>query len=691
MTKYFAMLLALLIPVLVTAQEQADTRTDKQKRYSVRKKIKLGKKLTEQGSYFNALMYYQEAYEKKPTKIVALERAAYLNYLMRDYKKAEEQYKPLLDNEKGLSKYPDTRYWYALMLKYNGKYDESKAEFEKFKSEYGDKEDNAATLKRLASKHIEGCTLAKELLANPDRVKIEHLNEKVNNPYTDFAPKMVSSPDDIIFSSIKSDTVINLTNSGEKDYKSKLYSGKFGNGNWGVKPLPAPVNSADFHSGNGVFSADNKRFYFTKCNEGKSLQMDCAIYVSEHNNGTFGEPVKLGETINPDGSTNTQPALAADANGKEILYFVSDRKGGQGGRDIWYAVSNGNNSFGVAVNIGNVINTSQDEVTPYYDNNQGLLFFSSDGHANVGGFDIFKSEGNEKDWKTPVNLGFPINSSVDDIYYTVWTDKKTGYFVSNRPGGYNLKSETCCDDIYKATLIRDVYLKGFVATKNEPTVPIKGANVSFFLKDLSSGTLSPIANFTTGEDEYFIVPVNPEKTYQVNTTKAGYWGSEEIFVAGQERMVKDTIYKTFFLDEIAKRKLVLKRIYYEFDKYFLRREDRVTLDSLAKVLKENPAWTLEIYGHTDAKGTDDYNMRLGKARAQTAADYLVTKFKIDINRLSLISKGESEPRMPNENPDGADNPLGRANNRRVEFKVNSNDKNLEVEIEYTNNERKDTK
>jgi outer membrane protein OmpA-like peptidoglycan-associated protein len=115
------------------------------------------------------------------------------------------------------------------------------------------------------------------------------------------------------------------------------------------------------------------------------------------------------------------------------------------------------------------------------------------------------------------------------------------------------------------------------------------------------------------------------------------------------------------------------------------------LDSLANVLKENPAWTMEIYGHTDAKGSDDYNMRLGKARAQAAADYLVTKYKIDINRLSLISKGESEPRMPNENPDGTDNPLGRANNRRVEFKVNSNDKNLEVEIEYTNNERKDTR
>ena len=145
------------------------------------------------------------------------------------------------------------------------------------------------------------------------------------------------------------------------------------------------------------------------------------------------------------------------------------------------------------------------------------------------------------------------------------------------------------------------------------------------------------------------------------------------------------------LDEIARRKLVLKRIYYEFDKFFLRREDKLTLDSLANVLTENPTWTLEIYGHTDAKGSDDYNMRLGKERAQAAADYLVAKYKVALNRLSLISKGESEPRAQNENQDGTDNALGRANNRRVEFKVNSNDKNLEVDIEYTDNERKDTK
>jgi outer membrane protein OmpA-like peptidoglycan-associated protein/tetratricopeptide (TPR) repeat protein len=688
MTRYLIIIFTILIPFITIAQEQADPRTDKQKKLRPRKKMKLGNKLYEKGSYFNALTYYQEVYEKKPENVKALEKTANINYVLRDYNKAEELYKKLIDHEKGLSSFPNSRYMYALMLKYNGKYDESKAAFEAFKSEY--KEDDASALKKLADKHIEGCVLAKQLEAKPDRVKIEHLDVPVNNPYTDFAPRMVTSPDDIVYSSIKSDTVINLTTTADKDYKSKLYSGKF-NGTWTVNPMPAAVNKTEYHSGNGVYSADGKRFYFTNCSEGKNLQMDCAIYVSEVNNGNFGEAVPVGEAINAPESSTSQPAVGVTADGKEILYFVSNRKGGQGGKDIYYAIRKDEKTFNNAINLGSVINTSQDDMTPFYDSNQGLLFFSSEGHANVGGFDIFKSKGKEKDWQTPENLGFPINSSVDDIYYSVWTDKKTGYLVSNRKGGFNLKSETCCDDIWKATLIRDVYLKGFVANKNAPTVPISGANVSFFQKNQYDGTLAPLATFTTGENEEFIVPVDPEKIYNVNVTKAGYWGSDETFEAKNEKVVKDTIYKVFFIDEIAKRKLVLKRIYYEFDKYFLRREDKLTLDSLAQVLTENPAWTLEIYGHTDAKGSDDYNMRLGKARAQTAADYLVTKYKIDVNRLSLISKGESEPRMANENPDGTDNELARANNRRVEFKVNSNDKNLEVEIEYTDNERKDTK
>jgi outer membrane protein OmpA-like peptidoglycan-associated protein len=692
MNRIFAVFFAVFLPMLTIAQqaEQADPRTEKQKKLRPRKKYKLANNLYEKGSYFNALTYYQEVYEKKQNKVQALERAAYINYILRDYKKSEENYKQLLDHEKGLKKYPNTRYMYALQLKYNGKYEESKTAFEAFKAEY--EESDAAALKKLADKHIEGCNLAKDLLAKPDKVKIEHLGREVNNPYTDFSPRMVGNPDEIVFGSIRSDTVLNLTNIGEEvDYKSKLYSAKYVGGKWTTTKLPAPINTAEFHTGNGVYSEDKLRFYYTNCSESDNLQMVCAIYVSNFEGGKWGEPVKLGNSINSENATSTQPALAKNAEGKEVLYFVSDRKGGQGGLDIWYAVSTGKNAFGGATNLGSTINTSQDEITPFYHEGSKSLYFSSNGHANVGGFDIFVSEGKEKDWKTPVNIGFPINSSVDDIYYSLHTDKKTGYFVSNRAGGFNLKSETCCDDIYKATLIRDVYIKGYVAAKNAPETPIKGANVSFFDKNRYDATLTAVANFTTGEDPYFVIAADPEKTYQVNSTKAGYWGGEEIFEARKEKVVNDTIYKVFFVEEIAKRKLVLKRIYYEFDKYNLRREDKVSLDSVALVLKDNPTWTIEIFGHTDGKGTEDYNMRLGKDRAQSAADYLVSKHKVELNRMSLISKGKSEPRLPNENPDGSDNPLGRANNRRVEFKVTSNDQTYEVDIEYSNNERKDTK
>ncbi len=690
MNRIFSIILAILIPVLSFAQEQEDHRTKKQKNYSPRKKYKLAKKLYNQGSYFNSLTYYTEVYEKKPNKYQALERAAFINYQLRDYNKAEDLYKKLIETE--TVKYPDMRYMYALMLKYNGKYEGAKAEFGAFNQEY--KEGDAATMKALSNKHIEGCDLALKLQAKPDKVKIEHLDSRVNNPFTDFAPKIVTNPDDIVYSSIKSDTVLNLTNIKESgaEYRAKIYSAKYDGNAWTSTTLPDIINNPAFHNGNGVFSADKKRFYFTRCNENENLKMICAIYMSEHNNGNFSEPVILGESINTEQSTNTQPAVATNEQGKEVLYFVSDRKGGQGGMDIWYAVNNGDNTFSAATNLGKSINTNQDEITPYYHQAVKTLYFSSNGHANVGGFDIFRAEGKETEWSMPENIGFPINSSVDDIYYVISeTDKKTGYFVSNRPGGFNLKSETCCDDIYKATLIRDVFLKGFVASSKEPEKPLKDANVAFYTKNQYDGTLALTSTFTTGEDESFIVPIDPEKVYQVNATKAGYWGSEKLLEPKKEKVVNDTIYKTFLIDEIARQKLVLKRIYYEFDRADLRREDKLTLDSLSSLLKENGKWTLEIYGHTDWKGSDAYNMVLGKKRAQAAADYLVAKHKIDVNRLSLISKGEGEPLMPNENPAGVDDPIGRANNRRVEFKVNTNDKDFEVEIEYIDERRKDTR
>ncbi len=643
---------------------------------------RLAKKLYKRGSYYNSLEYWEKYFEAKPEKSSSIEKIAEMNFMLRDYKMAEKWYKSLMETDS--ANYPKARYWYAMMLKYNGKYDEAAANFSTFIARY--LADDSKEYHELAKKHIEGCSLAKNQMSRPLRVEIEHLDEKVNNPFTDYAPMPVG--DDLYFSSIKSDSVLDLMHLKGVDYYSKIYRSHFENNQWlKGEPIGEPVNSAKWHVGNGSFSPDGTRLYFTQCSTKKrKVNLTCKIYVSKKQGESWGEPESVGEEINKKKSSNTQPAVGA-VDGKEYLYFVSNRGEGIGGTDIWYAESTGNGLFGTPVNAGAKINTSSDEGTPYYDGKSKKLYFSSNGHVNIGGMDAFSASGSGGQWDDPVNIGFPLNSSVDDMYFFIDSEEKGGFFVSNRPSRFSLKSETCCDDIYQYKLIKDIYLDAFVARKSEPEIPLGGADVSVFT--VTGTSLAPISTFKTDTAEHFVLKLDPEKVYQFNATKPGFWGSEEqIDLSKME--AKDTLFRTFFVEEIVRRKIRLKRIYYEFNQYDITRLYKVTLDSLYLVLSENPKFTLEITGHCDSKGADAYNDELGRKRAQSAADYLMKK-GIAQDRLTLFSKGELEPLVPNETPDGKDNPQGRAENRRVEFKVNTNDPNLEVEVEYADTKREDAK
>ncbi|GIV34129.1 MAG: cell envelope biogenesis protein OmpA [Chitinophagales bacterium] len=666
-------------PGLLYAQFAQDTMQE----LSPGKTKRLAKKLTKRGSYYNAVTYWEQYHGKKPDKLKAIDEIARLNYLLRDYKMAEKWYKTLLDAD-STGEFPKTRYWYAVMLKHNGKYDEAKEQFTIFIDRY--LADDSKEYHELAQKHISGCELAKNQMENPVRVEITHLDEHINNPFTDYAPQQAG--DALYFSSIRSDSVLDVLKLKGIDYYSKIYRSSRNGDSWSpAVVLEGPVNSSTAHTGNGAFSPDGTRFYFTRCTTKKrNLISRCDIYMSKKSGDKWSEPEKLGPEINMKKYTNTQPSIGL-AEGKEVLYFVSNREGGVGGMDIWYAESTGNGMFGTPVNAGAVINTSGDETTPFYDNQNKKLYFSSNGHVNIGGSDIFYSSGNRGQWDEPVNIGFPLNSSADDLYFVIDKEEKEGFFASNRPSHFSLKSETCCDDIYQYRMIKEIYLDGYVAKKSDPETPIGDADVSVFT--VTGDNLALISTFKTDTAEHFVLPLDPEKVYQVNATKPGFWGSEEI-IDLSKIVVKDTLFKVFLIEEIVRRKIKLKRIYYEFDKYDITSQYKVTLDSLYDVLQANEKFTLEIIGHCDSVGSEKYNQELGRRRAQSAADYLMKK-GIAPERLTLISKGESEPLMPNSKPNGQDDPVGRAHNRRVEFKVNTNDPNLEIEIEYVNVKRTDTR
>lgn len=697
-----------LLPLFSIAQVQDtssnssyldDYRSDKLKNLSYKKKVKIANNLYEQGSYINALMYYEEAYAQKPENACIVSRLAKLNYLVRDYGKAEGYYQKFYELDP--AKYAKAKYMQALMQKYNGKYDEAKKNFQGFIDEYNDADEDKADFQNIVKRQIEGCDLGIKTTSDPERVIVELLDKQVNNSFSDFAPIALDNGK-LVYSSLRSEKAIILPNPEDPGADtvqlpySKIYTTERNGKTWlESKLFPGPINSDEYHVGNGAFSKDGNRFYFTQCVVGENLKMECEIYVSQKNGSTWDAPTKLD--VNGQGSTNTHPNVGIMKDGKEYLFFASTRTEGEGknkskkeldapgNSDIYYAEITGPAKTGPVKNLGTKINTKFNEATPFYDNNTHTLYFSSEGYVSIGGYDIYSITHNGTDWDTVTNLLAPINSSVDDLYFNLSNDGRTGFITSNRPGGYGLKSATCCDDIYSFRIVKEVNCRIYVSNSKTPTVPLEGADVSILKTE--NGQSTPVGNYTTKANETILFALQPDHVYTINATKTGYWGADTVIDVNKLIETvdpKDTLDLVLLLDEIVRQKIQLKRVYYDFDKYNLTKQYKVALDSIQKLLVDNPTWTIEIYGHTDSIGSDAYNMVLAKRRAQTCADYLQSK-GIDIARISLMAMGRQYPAAPNKTETGADNPQGRAKNRRAEFKINTNDPNKLVEIEYTDN------
>lgn len=650
---------------------------------SPRQQYKLGKKLEKRGTYYNAIEYFGKYNEAKPDKDKAINKLAELNFDLRDYKAAKKWYELLL--ETNADKYPLTNLKYGLTLKYLGEYEQAKTAFTEFKKLYAGSDEEK--YKNLAEREIEGCDLALSIIPEPDRVNIENAGAVINTPYSDFGPEFYGE-DDIMFSAFRSDSVVAINKMEDKgiDYKSKIFISENKSGAWQeIEALPEPFNQMDAHYGNPSLSSDGKFIYFTKCITPKNtVEVECEIYVSEMKDGKWQEPVMLGDNINQSKSNNTHPAVYKNDEGKYVLFFSSDRENdadGEGGKDLYYSTSKDGLEFGEVKSLGATINTNYDEVTPYYDSENKILFFSSNGRVGIGGFDAYKSVGEPGEFSEPEHMGYPINSSVDDLYFKLKSNDRDGFVVSNRPGGFSLKSETCCDDIYEVTIIKEVILKGTVASKNDPETILPGADVNFFT--VEGEELTPIGNTVSKESGPFLFTMQPENGYQINVTKSGFYGTEERFDMN-ELEPTDTLEVTFLLEEIEQKEINLNRIYFAFNRSNLTKKSRNDLDSVAIIMLENENFTMDVVGHTDSVGTLAYNMKLGKRRAQSAADYLVKK-GVEVDRMSIISKGETQPLLPNSNPNGTDNPENRAKNRRVEFFIQSNDPYLEIKIVYPDN------
>ncbi len=667
------LILAFLLPLFVVAQDGGSgPKVQKYPKAKTGKKYRIAKAQLKNGSYYNAADYLEDVVEAKPDKIKRVNQLADLNRYLRDYKKAEQYYKMVLDKDAG--KFPDANFYYAQMLKANGKYTEAKTKFQEF-AKSKDAADYPA-LKSATKAEIAGCDTALALIAAPTKIKVVHENETINNPLQDFSPKPLSN-NRLMYSALKSDTAINI-DLAKNDYFTSVFITEKKGGTWSEPTaLPSPPNDSKTHVGNAVYNKDETQLVFTKCDQSQLSIMICKLYRSKKEGSGWGEPEELKNLNRLDMST-THPSFGKTKDGKTILYFSSNRGNG-GDYDIYYSNMTGDGSFEVPQRLGNEVNTAGDELTPSYNEATSTLYFASTGHPGLGGLDVFKVSGTPGNFGAVSNLGVPINSGADDLYFALDEKAAKGFMVSNREGTTSQRGSTCCDDIFSVIIKNEIFLKGTFVKRDDPTqTPIDGVDASLYKVDGKNFELQTNALTTGGP---FIMPLKRGTSYKMNGTKDNFWPSIDNFTVSEDEE-KDTIVKVFYIDPVLKKKIKIENVYFQFDKSNVIAFYSVKIDSVLSLLALNPGWIVEVQGHTDTKGTDEYNDKLAVRRAEEVKKYLI-KMKLAKERIVVKTFGEKQPAVANELPDGADDPEGRARNRRVEFRIIVDRPDDAPEFEYS--------
>jgi outer membrane protein OmpA-like peptidoglycan-associated protein len=449
-------------------------------------------------------------------------------------------------------------------------------------------DDDESEMAHYADKQIEACNNARKAMENPVFHIRENLGEKLNTGNADYNPVISHDENTLIYmTTLKFYDAVNMV--------------KRENGEWGdPRQITAELEPEGKLYANS-FSRDGKTLFL---NQEDNFNSD--IYVSLLDGERWGKANPLEKEINTK-YWESHACISADG---ETLYLASNRKEGLGGMDIWVSKM-GPEGWEEPQNIGETINTDLNEDHPFISEDGSLLFFASQGHFNIGGYDIFYTEKQaDGSWGEPRNIGYPLNTTDDDLFFVPLGDGKTGYqaiFSDENVGSR---------DLYRFQIFdtEEEYLAALAKPEEEtPEEPVE----------------EPVEETVTTEETEVLVLPDPEQP---------------------------TIM------------YVIRPVFFAFDRYNLSPEAKSTLDDLAEILQVYPALEVQAIGHTDHKGSDSYNMMLSRKRSASVVKYITQK-GIDGKRIKSTGVGESQPVARNANPDGSDSPQGRKLNRRVEILV----------------------
>jgi outer membrane protein OmpA-like peptidoglycan-associated protein/tetratricopeptide (TPR) repeat protein len=601
--------------------------------------------LYRQFKFTGAINYYLQAVERNPN-VKSVEKLADCYRFNNEYANAASWYEKAAAFEN--CRDVDFYYW-AMMLKADQKYNDAK---EKFRI-WGNRDESK---KLIAQKMIASCDSAQLWIKKPEKANIQK-ESFLNSDYIDFGA--VPFKKGIVFTSNRPVATLNndnfLSRSYGRPFFKVFYTDTSVSTEKGFSTLPLSKNiNSKYNDGPVSFTRNYDTVWFTRTNfnSGAFFQRDVGklqIYYSLSNNaGWFlSQPFKF----NNEKYNYAHPSISK--NGRE-LYFSSDMPGGFGGMDIYMTVL-ADTGWTKPINLGPEINSQEDDVFPYWNEDTQILYFSSSGHSSMGGLDIFYSKKSRRGYSQAINMHYPINSSKDDFSFVLNDDGKTGYLSSNRD------TKSSYDDIYRFELGKP--FKKEKAEEEKPTLPDLLVTIQPVtegkrgLVDMETYTLE-IKNIKTGESSVFkktgrekesVYKIGQEDIYVVEVSNGGYFtftktfkGKEIKEMQGVEQAKEEYLWKP----EMKKIKygecVVLQNILYDFNSATLRESSYAELQKLATLMMENPDIKVQIGSHTDSRGSDAYNMSLSQRRAQASVDYIVS-LGIDRERILARGYGESEP------------------------------------------------
>ncbi len=481
----------------------------------------------------------------------------------------------------------------------NDKLDEAILAYNEYKKLLPDDEKN---LLEYVNQQIEACNIASEFMNSPVDVEFINMGPGINMSNENY--KAVVSGD--------GSTLVYMH---KLPFYDAVYFSKKVNDNWSDPENITPQIMSDGNQFVSSISYEGKMLLLSKEDEFNS-----DIYVSLYVDNRWTKSMPLGSNIN----TRYWESHASISKDGKTLYFTSNRKGGHGYMDIYVSQLNEEGVWGPPKNLGSEINTELNEDTPFITENGQSLYFSSQGFTSMGGYDVFKSDiKDSSEWSIPQNLGYPINTTDDDLFYFPWNNGEIAYMAKIRDEGFGIT------DIYK--LVYPTVIDESVTQQEKDVV--------------EEQALLVVDDTTVGEEQALLV---------VDDTTVGEMEAAVIPVV-----------RTFTISPIL----------FGFDKSTVPENSKIDLNNLVELLKSNSNLKVELLGYTDPLGPDDYNIKLARKRALTVMNILIGN-GIAVDRLQAIGKGEVDFIAINKNADGSDSSEGRKYNRRVEFEILGVDNNV---------------